>query len=92
MAKWAKCIIPARVSLPTCPPRSKQRATIRSLSIAVACRNCLQVTAELEDGTIMGLQHKTLPIHGVQFHPESIASEHGHHLMRNFLDMAKELA
>jgi anthranilate synthase component 2 len=50
------------------------------------------VTAELEDGTIMGLQHKTLPIHGVQFHPESIASEHGHHLMRNFLNMAKELA
>ena len=54
--------------------------------------NCLEVTAELEDGTIMGLQHKTLPIHGVQFHPESIASEHGHHLMRNFLNMAKELA
>ena len=54
--------------------------------------SCLEVTAELEDGTIMGLHHKTLPIHGVQFHPESIASEHGHHLMRNFLYMAKELA
>jgi anthranilate synthase component 2 len=54
--------------------------------------NCLQVTAELEDGTIMGLQHKILPIHGVQFHPESIVSEHGHHLMRNFLDMAEEQA
>jgi anthranilate synthase component 2 len=53
---------------------------------------CLQVSAELEDGTIMGLEHKTLPIHGVQFHPESIASEHGHHLLRNFLNMAKELA
>jgi anthranilate synthase component 2 len=50
------------------------------------------VTAELEDGTIMGLQHKILPIHGVQFHPESIVSEHGHHLMRNFLDMAEEQA
>ncbi|MBT8152448.1 aminodeoxychorismate/anthranilate synthase component II [Epibacterium ulvae] len=46
---------------------------------------CLEVTAELEDGTIMGLQHKELPIHGVQFHPESIASEHGHALLKNFL-------
>lgn len=49
----------------------------------------LLVTAELEDGTIMGLQHRELPIYGVQFHPESIASEHGHALLRNFLDMAK---
>lgn len=51
--------------------------------------DCLEVTAELEDGTIMGLQHRTLPIHGVQFHPESIASEHGHALLKNFLDMMK---
>jgi len=49
----------------------------------------LEVTAELEDGTIMGLQHRTLPIHGVQFHPESIASEHGHALLKNFLDLAR---
>ncbi|MGR3271729.1 aminodeoxychorismate/anthranilate synthase component II [Thalassococcus profundi] len=49
--------------------------------------DCLTVTAELEDGTIMGLQHRDLPIHGVQFHPESIASEHGHALLRNFLDI-----
>ena len=48
--------------------------------------DCLEVTAELEDGTIMGLQHRTLPIHGVQFHPESIASQHGHALLKNFLD------
>lgn len=46
----------------------------------------LEITAETADGTIMGLQHKTLPIHGVQFHPESIASEHGHDLLRNFLN------
>jgi anthranilate synthase component II len=49
--------------------------------------DCLEVTAELEDGTIMGLRHKTLPIEGVQFHPESIASEHGHKLLQNFLNM-----
>ena len=48
---------------------------------------CLTVTAELSDGTIMGLQHNSLPIHGVQFHPESIASEHGHHLLKNFLSI-----
>ncbi|MGR3814247.1 MAG: anthranilate synthase component II [Cognatishimia activa] len=49
----------------------------------------LEITAELEDGTIMGLQHRELPIQGVQFHPESIASEHGHALLKNFLDMMK---
>ncbi len=50
--------------------------------------DCLEVNAELEDGTIMGLRHKELPIHGVQFHPESIASEHGHKLLQNFLNIA----
>ncbi|WP_037253804.1 anthranilate synthase component II [Roseobacter sp. SK209-2-6] len=54
--------------------------------------DCLEITAELEDGTIMGLQHKELPIHGVQFHPESIASEHGHALLKNFLDIMKVAA
>lgn len=49
----------------------------------------LRVTAWLEDGTIMGLQHRDLPIHGVQFHPESIASEHGHALLSNFLKELK---
>ena len=47
----------------------------------------LEVTAWLEDGTIMGLQHRYLPIQGVQFHPESIASEHGHAMLKNFLDL-----
>jgi len=49
----------------------------------------LEITAELDDGTIMGLQHRDLPIHGVQFHPESIASEHGHKLLENFLKEVK---
>lgn len=52
--------------------------------------DCLDITAET-DGLIMGLQHKTMCVHGVQFHPESIASEHGHALLRNFLKLAGAL-
>lgn len=50
--------------------------------------DCLEITAETDDGIIMGLQHKSHPVHGVQFHPESIASEQGHALLANFLDLA----
>ncbi|MBI1275127.1 aminodeoxychorismate/anthranilate synthase component II [bacterium] len=53
---------------------------------------CLEVTAETADGTIMGLQHKEHPVHGVQFHPESIASEHGHQMLGNFLTLCREHA
>lgn len=53
---------------------------------------CLDVTATVADGTIMGLQHRTLPIHGVQFHPESIATAHGHALLQNFLANIKDPA
>jgi anthranilate synthase component 2 len=48
----------------------------------------LEITAETADGTIMGLQHRSHPVHAVQFHPESIASEHGHALLANFLELA----
>ena len=50
--------------------------------------DCLEVTAETSDGIIMGLMHKAHPVHGVQFHPESIASQQGHALLANFLDLA----
>ncbi len=49
----------------------------------------LAITAETADGLIMGLAHRDLPIHGVQFHPESIASEHGHAILKNFLAQAR---
>ena len=49
--------------------------------------DCLEVTAETADGEIMGVRHKTLPIYGVQFHPESVLSEHGHALLRNFIEL-----
>ena len=66
------------------------RAT-RYHSLAVAPETlppCLQANAHTPDGVIMGLRHRTLPIHGVQFHPESIASEHGHAVLHNFLRQA----
>lgn len=50
--------------------------------------DCLEITSETEDGIIMGLSHRTNPVHGVQFHPESIASEHGHDILRNFIEIA----
>ncbi|MEJ2023136.1 MAG: aminodeoxychorismate/anthranilate synthase component II [Maritimibacter sp.] len=51
--------------------------------------DCLEITAWLDDGTIMGLRHKTLPIEGLQFHPESIRSEYGHEMLQNFLKKVK---
>jgi anthranilate synthase component II len=54
--------------------------------------DCLEINARTADGLIMGMRHRSLPIHGVQFHPESIASEHGKKLLRNFLTAAAQLA
>jgi anthranilate synthase component 2 len=50
----------------------------------------LEVTASSDDGLIMGLQHRSYPLHGVQFHPESIASENGHALLQNFLTLSRD--
>lgn len=54
--------------------------------------DCLDVSAWTEDGLIMGLAHKDLDIHGVQFHPESIASQHGHRMLENFITLARRRA
>ena len=60
-----------------------------SLTIAPdSVPDVLEVTAGSDDDVIMGVMHKTYPVHGVQFHPESIASEHGHHILKNFLEIA----
>lgn len=70
-------------------PKSFQITRYHSLIVErSSLPDCLEVTAETADGLIMGLQHKTHPVHGVQFHPESIASEQGHALLANFLRLA----
>jgi anthranilate synthase component II len=66
-------------------------AATRYHSLVVAAEGmpaCLIVNATAEDGTVQGFRHGDLPIHGVQFHPESVASEHGHALLGNFLRLA----
>ena len=58
-----------------------------SLIVAEPLPDCLEITAFTADGELMGIRHKTLPIHGVQFHPESILTEYGKELLANFLKM-----
>ncbi len=54
--------------------------------------DCLEITAETDDGVILGLAHREMPVHGVQFHPESIASQQGHALLKNFLEIVEAAA
>ena len=70
-------------------PKSFEVTRYHSLIVERATLpDSLEITAETSDGIIMGLQHITHPVHGVQFHPESIASEQGHALLANFLKLA----
>jgi len=72
-------------------PLSFEATRYHSLTIDPASvPACLEITAESDDGVIQGISHQALPIHGVQFHPESIASEHGHALLKNFINMAEQ--
>jgi len=67
-------------------PSPLKATRYHSLTIAPdSMPDCLEVTARTSDGVIMGIRHKRLPLHGVQFHPESIESEHGHEVLKNFL-------
>ncbi len=67
-------------------PQNFQATRYHSLVIERASLpECLEVTAQTSDGVIMGVAHRSQPVHGVQFHPESIASQYGHELLRNFL-------
>jgi anthranilate synthase/aminodeoxychorismate synthase-like glutamine amidotransferase len=58
-----------------------------SLVVAEPLPDALEASARTDDGTIMGVRHKTLPVHGVQFHPESVLTGEGRHLLRNFLEL-----
>jgi anthranilate synthase component 2 len=70
-------------------PSPFEATRYHSLCVAPArLPDCLVVSARAQDGTIQGLRHESLPIHGVQFHPESVASQHGHVLLANFLRLA----
>jgi anthranilate synthase component II len=69
----------------------KQFTVNRYHSLAIeraSCPDCLEITAWTDDGEIMGVRHRELAIQGVQFHPESILTEHGHAMLRNYLDQA----
>jgi anthranilate synthase component 2 len=71
--------------------RSLKATRYHSLVVDRAtCPDSLETTAETEDGLIMGLSHRLLPVHGVQFHPESILSEGGEAILRNFFDLAAQ--
>ncbi|MYZ53592.1 aminodeoxychorismate/anthranilate synthase component II [Malikia spinosa] len=69
----------------------KQFTVNRYHSLAIeraSCPDCLEITAWTDDGEIMGVRHRELAIQGVQFHPESILTEHGHAMLKNYLDQA----
>ena len=94
----AKELMHGKTSVITTSSQARQRGVFAGLprqftvnryhSLAIekaSCPDVLEVTAWTDDGEIMGVHHKTLPIEGVQFHPESILTEHGHAMLKNFL-------
>ncbi len=94
----AQALMHGKTSVITTSPQARQRGVFAGLpsqfivnryhSLAIertSCPDVLDVTAWTDDGEIMGVRHKTLPIEGVQFHPESILTEHGHAMLKNFI-------
>ncbi len=94
----AQELMHGKTSVITTSPQARQRGVFAGLpqqftvnryhSLAIeksSCPDVLEVTAWTDDGEIMGVRHKSLPIEGVQFHPESILTEHGHAMLKNFL-------
>jgi anthranilate synthase component 2 len=94
----AQALMHGKTSVITTSSQARQRGVFAGLpkqftvnryhSLAIeksSCPDVLEVTAWTDDGEIMGVRHKTLPIEGVQFHPESILTEHGHAMLKNFL-------
>ncbi|MBL4837563.1 MAG: aminodeoxychorismate/anthranilate synthase component II [Kordiimonadaceae bacterium] len=74
-------------------PSPYQAARYHSLTVEKeSLPDCFTITAEADDGLLMGIKHNEYALHGVQFHPESIASDHGHKLLENFLDICKQEA
>jgi anthranilate synthase component 2 len=97
----AKELMHGKTSVITTSSQARQRGVFAGLpeqftvnryhSLAIersSCPDVLEVTAWTDDGEIMGVRHKTLPVEGVQFHPESILTEHGHAMLKNFLVQA----
>ena len=78
----------APASSPACRSRSRPRATTRSSSTR-RCPAELELTAWNDEGVVMGVRHRELPVHGVQFHPESVLTEVGLDLLRNFLELGR---
>jgi len=67
-------------------PSEFQATRYHSLAVErVSLPGCLTITAEADDGEIMGLRHTRLPVEGVQFHPEALLTEHGHQMLQNFI-------
>lgn len=72
-------------------PAAYQVTRYHSLVVdAETLPSCLEIDAMSEDGAIMAISHKTLPVYGIQFHPEAVLTEYGHELLQNFIDLCKE--
>jgi anthranilate/para-aminobenzoate synthase component II len=87
MEKHPKSVITTRMFLRTCPRNFQPPVTTSLVIERDTLPDCLEITATSEDHEIMGIRHRELPVWGVQFHPESLATENGIIILKNFLDL-----